>query len=98
MTYIDTGAMYRAVAWKAQQAGVDPGDAAALGELAARLRIDFRRDAANPASPARLFVDGEDASEPIRQPEISGLASVVSAVPGVRSALVREQRRMGAAG
>jgi len=92
--YIDTGAMYRAVALAARRAGVDPDDGEALGDLAERLQFALAADGDSP----RLLVDGEDVSDAIRTPEISRGSSLVSRWPRVRAALVAEQRRMGAGG
>ncbi len=94
LTYIDTGAMYRAVALAAARRGVDVDDPEGLSRLAGALSFRF----VETADGARLLVDGEDVSEAIRQPEISQLASRVSAVSGVRAALVRAQRALGEAG
>ncbi|MCD6361859.1 MAG: (d)CMP kinase [Armatimonadetes bacterium] len=90
-TYIDTGAMYRAVAYRALQAGLQVGrDDGAIGELAGKLRFEFvTRDGTR-----RLLVDGEDVSEVIRTPEVGALSSPVSAIPAVREHLVAAQRRM----
>ncbi len=88
--YIDTGAMYRAVALKALRGGIDTGDAARLEQLAREASIEFE-----PGS-SRVLLDGEDVSAAIRAPEISPAASEVSVFPGVRRALVEMQRRMGA--
>ncbi|MGE5648499.1 MAG: (d)CMP kinase [Acidobacteriota bacterium] len=89
--YIDTGAMYRAVALLAQRAGIDLADAARLEPLARAAVIRFEPGA------TRVLLDGEDVTEAIRGPEVSQGASKVSAIPGVRRALVEKQRRMGAA-
>lgn len=88
--YIDTGAMYRAVALKALRSGIDTGDAARLEQLAREASIEFE-----PGS-SRVLLDGEDVTAAIRAPEISPAASKVSVFPGVRRALVEMQRRMGA--
>lgn len=92
--YIDTGAMYRAVALAAQRRGIPWDDAEGLGDLAEGLAFEFEGGAEAP----RLLVDGEDVSRAIRTPEISRGASLVSRFPRVRAALVAEQRRMGAGG
>lgn len=86
--YIDTGAMYRAVALWAQRLGVGWDDAARLEQLARESRIEL-------APGGRVLLNGEDVSEAIRAPEISEGASRVSAVPGVRRALVEKQQQMG---
>ncbi|MFN3648389.1 MAG: (d)CMP kinase [Armatimonadota bacterium] len=92
--FIDTGAMYRAVALFAQRRGVPFDDPEGLTRLAESLRFEFRPDGES----ARLFVEGEDVSEAIRTPEVSRGSSQVSVWPGVRAALVAHQRRMGEAG
>ena len=88
--YIDSGAMYRAVGLWALRANIDPEDAHRLGQLAREARIELEPGG------ARVLLNGEDVSEAIRTPEVSQAASKVSAVPGVRRAMVEEQRRMAA--
>ena len=92
--HLDTGAMYRAVALAARRRGVDPDDGEALGRLAGAVVIDFARDAGGD----RVLLDGEDVSAAIRTPEISMLTARVAACPGVREAMVKRQRELGAAG
>jgi cytidylate kinase len=89
--HIDTGAMYRAIALKAIRNQVDLSDAERLEQLAADSRIEFRRA----DDQIRVELDGHDVTEEIRSPEISMVASSVSAVPGVRRILVRMQQEMG---
>jgi cytidylate kinase len=89
--YIDTGAMYRAVALWASRLGVDPADAPQLERLAEAAEIRFE------AGSARILLNGEEVTEAIRAPQIAQAASRVSAVAGVRRALVAQQRAMGAA-
>ncbi len=86
--YIDTGAMYRAVALWARRLGVSWDDAQRLEQLARESRIELLPD-------SRVLLNGEDVSEAIRAPEISEGASRVSAIPGVRRALVEKQQDMG---
>jgi len=86
--YIDTGAMYRAIALWAKRLGVSWDDAPRLEQLARESRIEL-------ASGGRVFLNGEDVSEAIREPDISEGASRVSAIPGVRRALVAKQQQMG---
>lgn len=92
--YIDTGAMYRAVALMAGRAEVAYADGDGLTHLAEALNFVFRPDGERP----RLLVNDEDVSDLIRTPEISRGSSEVSRWPGVRAALVAHQRRMGDAG
>jgi cytidylate kinase len=93
LTYVDTGAMYRAVAWKALHLGADLDDPEALTRLASRMRITFKKGAKGRAQ--RIFADGVDVTEPVRTPAVTQTASVVAAAPGVRRALVKRQRAMG---
>ncbi len=92
--YVDTGAMYRSVAWAAAQRGISLTDEAAVSALARTLDITFLSGEGG----QRVLVDGEDVTEAIRRPEMSEASSVVSAYPAVREAMVALQRRMGAAG
>ena len=94
LLYIDTGAMYRAVALAAAEAGVDTSDAEAVAEVARRASIRLEGD---PDS-LRVLLDGRDVSGEIRGEGTGGAASVVSAIPGVRREMVRRQREMGAGG
>jgi len=92
--YLDTGALYRAVAWKVRSAGVNPEDGKAVATLLPALQVgmDQREDGVHVA------VDGRDVTEDLRTPEISALASQVSAIPAVREWLLPVQRRVGEAG
>jgi cytidylate kinase len=92
--YIDTGAMYRAVGWKALEAGIAFEDAGALAELARTIRIALGGDPHN----VTVEVDGRDVTAAIRTPAVDAASSKVSAVPGVRAALVEQQRLMGREG
>jgi cytidylate kinase len=88
--YLDTGAMYRAVTWKAQAEGVPPEDEEALGRLAESIRLALEND--------RIRVDGQDVTEAIRAPEISRGVSDVAKVPAVRRAMVTLQRQVASRG
>jgi cytidylate kinase len=88
-TYIDTGAMFRAIALWAMRAHVDLDDLHKLEQLAKEARITFEGD-------AKVLLNGEDVTAAIRDPEVSKAASKVSIAPGVRRALRDEQRRIGA--
>jgi cytidylate kinase len=92
--YIDTGAMYRAVAYRVLKDGIDPEDEAAVTELAGRLTMQFVEQGGS----RRLIVDGEDVTDVVRKPEVANLSSPVSAIPGVRPHLVALQRQMAADG
>ncbi|MFP5375702.1 MAG: (d)CMP kinase [Acidimicrobiia bacterium] len=86
--HLDTGAMYRSVALAALRAGADPSDEATVGALARRLAIDVDD---------RVLVDGDDATEAIRGPDVSAAVSAVAQLPAVREELVRRQREWVAA-
>ncbi len=92
--YIDTGAMYRAMALKAQRRGISFDALDALTALASETRIDLR--ASEPTQ--QVFLDGEDVTAVIRTPEVAQAASKVAVVAGVRKVLVAEQRRAGESG
>lgn len=93
--YLDTGAMYRAVALQALRKKVALNDSAALARLADKARMTFRK---GPGSGVRIFLNGRDVSRLIRRPEVSSAASKVAVVSEVRKALVRRQRLLGRAG
>jgi cytidylate kinase len=94
--YLDTGAMYRAVAVAARREGVtfplDEAGEARVVALAESAVIGFRGDPDVP----RVILDGDDITDDLREPEISRLSSIVSAIPGVRRAMVRRQRELAA--
>ena len=92
--YIDTGAMYRAVAWKTLQASVDPAADDKISALAEEMQIVL----SNEDGKAGVSADGEDISEAIRTPEISRLVPVVAAIPAVRSTLLKRQQEMAKSG
>lgn len=94
LVYINTGAMYRALAYKAAQQALDFNDPEALSRVAEGLNLTMRGE----PDQLQIVVDGEDVTEAIRSPEISQLSSVASAVPGVRRAMVALQRALGAKG
>jgi cytidylate kinase len=89
-TYLDSGAMYRCVALAALRDGTDPGNAGPVGSLARALRIDLEGE--------RVVLDGEDVSEAIREPAVTGAASRISVHPAVREAMVARQRQLIEAG
>jgi cytidylate kinase len=91
-TYIDTGAMYRAVALWALRTKVAPSDMHRLEQLAKEATIEFQ------AGTNAVLLNGEDVSEAIRAPGIADAASEISLIPAVRRALVRKQRAMGEQG
>src|SRR5215813_11990815 len=92
--FINTGAMYRAVAWKALQEGVSLDDAGAVGRLARDSLIELTGD----VDSMRVLIDGRDITGEIATPRVGQAASIVSTISGVRRALVARQQQMGRAG
>lgn len=92
--YLDTGAMYRAIALKAKRSGIASDDAPSLSQIAETARIEFATDNEG----QRVLLDGQDVTDEIRLPEISTLASEVSVHSSVRRAMVRLQRQMAQLG
>ena len=83
LPYLESGAMYRVVAWAAVQRGMDPEAADELTALAAELDMDVGE---------QVVVDGKDVTRELRSPEVGRAVSAVAATPGVRTELVRRQR------
>ncbi len=96
--YLDTGAMYRAVTWVALRRGVPVEDEAAVTALAETLHIDVVSPTADDGRQYTVLADGEDVTWEVRRPEVDASVSVVSAYPGVRRAMVAQQRRIAAGG
>ena len=91
--YVDTGAMYRAVAWKSLQLSIPLSDEEIIVQMTAEMDIDFLE-----GDGSRIVVDGLDVSREIRTPEVTRLSSPVSAISGVRRLLVEDQRRLAGHG
>ena len=89
--YIDTGALYRGMALAAVQQKIDPKDEAALKKMCENLTLQFVLKEQS----LRLMLNGEDVSDQIRTPEITMMASAVSARPVIREFLLSVQRQMG---
>jgi cytidylate kinase len=88
--HVDTGAMYRAVGWKALREGVALDDESAVAALADRATLD--------TSEERVVIDGHDVTRAIRTPEIDRAATAVARLPRVREILVARQRSLGRSG
>ena len=88
--FLDTGAMYRMVTLAVLRAGIDPTDAAAVGEIASTVQLSVGYD----PDGNDCYLAGEDVSAEIRSDEVTRAVSAVSAIPAVRSRLVALQRRM----
>jgi CMP/dCMP kinase len=88
--HVDTGAMYRAVAWKAVHTGLSLDDETAVGAMAREAHLDLDDD--------RVVIDGVDVSTSIRTPVVDRAATAVARMPAVRTVLVARQRALGAHG
>ncbi len=87
--YINSGSMYRAIALWALRLGVELNDMHRLEQLAKEAKIELQ-----PGTHPRVLLNSEDVTEALREPGVSAAASKVSAVPGVRRALLSAQRRI----
>ena len=96
--YFDTGVMYRAVTWAALTRNISVGDEPAVTALAKGLDIDVLSPTAGDGRQYTVLVDGQDATWAIREPAVDASVSKVSAYPGVRAAMVLQQRRIAGRG
>lgn len=85
-TYVDTGAMYRAIALCVLEQGIDPADEVGASELAGRVRLSL--------SHGRVLVDDRDVTSSLRRPDVTTASAEIAKHPGVRRALVGMQRRI----
>lgn len=97
-TYIDTGAMYRAITFKAMNNGVGVTDPVNLTRLAEETKIELLYKPVPGGTQLHLILDGSDVSDAIRSPEVTANVSAVAAVAGVRAALVRLQQHLASGG
>src|SRR6266404_2936470 len=84
--FLDTGAMYRTVALAARDAMIDLTSESALHELLTHIRLGFR--------PIQAFLNGQDVTERIRDPQVTRAAGIIAQSPAVRTYLVKLQRMM----
>lgn len=96
--YFDTGVMYRAITWAVLNRGLDPENGEAVSALAESVTIDVLPPSEEDGRDSDVRIDGEDITWDIRKPEVDANVSVISAYPGVRSALTTQQRRIGQRG
>jgi cytidylate kinase len=92
--YLDTGALYRAVTWVALERGIPIEDQKAIGSLSEGLEIDIIHPEIDDGRQYTVLADGEDVTWQIRRPQVDAAVSPVSAYPGVREALLEQQRRV----
>jgi len=93
--YVDTGAMYRALALKVLRSGVSPEDDQAVAALATQTEVRLQR---GPTGDTQVFLDGVDVTQEIRTLEVTAIVSRVSAVPVLRQYMVDQQRSMARQG
>ncbi len=96
-TYLDTGAMYRAVAYQCREKDIDLGESGQMEALLAAIRIELLPPEAG-EDDVRVLVDGRNVGRDLRTPEMGMLASKISALPLVRASLTRLQQQSGASG
>jgi pantoate ligase/cytidylate kinase len=97
LLYLDTGAMYRSIAWLALDRGLDPADRLAMAELVTSCTIRFGEPIA-PGGEQRVWVGDREVTQAIRTPEVTAQVSVVAAHREVRQALVTQQQAIGRQG
>jgi cytidylate kinase len=96
--YFDTGVMYRAVTLVALRRGLECSDGEVMEHLAQQLRIDVQPPVQDDGRQYTVLVDGTDVTWELRSPDVDANVSVVSAHPGVRAELIRQQRQIGQRG
>lgn len=96
--FLDTGAMYRAVALAAMRRGIDPDDGPRLTKLAGEIRIAIGPPTVRDGRAYTVLLDGADVTWDIRSPEIDRIVSQVARVPYVRDVMVEQQRKMASQG
>lgn len=92
--YLDTGALYRAIAWKVLHQGVKPADSERVAQIlpTTSIHMQFQNGA------MQVLVDGQDITNELRTPDVTATASIVSAIPAVREWLLPVQREIGQRG
>ncbi|MDZ4169029.1 MAG: (d)CMP kinase [Coriobacteriia bacterium] len=94
--YLDTGAMYRAVAFRVLASGVSVHDTERVGQIAEQCEVSFGHEPGEHL-PSRVFIEGEDVTAAIRVPHVDDAVSAVASMPRVRAAMLGQQRRIAAA-
>ncbi len=101
LLYLDSGAMYRAVTWKALQQGLDLQDEVAIAELVQDCHIHLTSSGEDPAFaayPSRIWLNDQEVTQLIRSPAVTEQVSTIAAQPVVRHTLLRQQQHYGVAG
>ncbi|AFY36989.1 pantothenate synthetase [[Leptolyngbya] sp. PCC 7376] len=97
LLFLDTGAMYRAIAWLALNNDFDPKEESAVAELVNTATVELK-PSADPTKPTIVLANGHDVTTAIRTPEVTAQVSVVAAQGAVRQALVKQQQNIGKQG
>ncbi|UJB71324.1 bifunctional pantoate--beta-alanine ligase/(d)CMP kinase [Acaryochloris sp. 'Moss Beach'] len=97
LQYLDTGAMYRAIAWLALDKQVEVSNTFAIAELVEDCNIELKPHP-DPQQPPQVWVNQQEVTQAIRTPEVTSQVSAVAAQPPVREALVKQQQRLGRQG
>lgn len=96
LLHLDTGAMYRAIAWLVMEKGIALDDEGAIAELVSQANLELIP--AEPPHPTRVIINGEDVTQTIRTPEVTAIVSQIAAKASVRQELVKQQQRYGKTG
>ncbi len=91
--YLDTGAMYRAIAFRALTSGVSPHNESAVARIALTDEVSFAHEPGE-ALPSRVFIGGDDVTSAIRTPRVDDAVSAVAKLAAVREAMVAQQRHL----
>ncbi|GFE71972.1 bifunctional pantoate--beta-alanine ligase/(d)CMP kinase [Chroococcus sp. FPU101] len=97
LTYLDSGAMYRALTWLVMQKGIPLDDEAAIAEIVSGVHLELL-PSSSPSQPMTIKINGEDVTEAIRTPEVTQNVSVVSAQSYVRQVMLEQQQQYGKIG
>jgi len=101
LLYLDSGAMYRAIAWRVLEQGIDPQDEVAVAELIPTCQLRLAPTGDDPAwvaYPSRIWLNGQEVTALIRQPAVTALVSTIAAQPVVRQVLLQQQQGYGLQG
>lgn len=96
--FLDTGIMYRAVTWAVLNRKIPIGDEKKVDEVAAKIKIEIKPASIADSRQCDVFIDGEDVTWLIRKTEVNDNVSQVSSYKGVRSAMTKQQKAIGAKG
>lgn len=97
LMHLDTGAMYRAITWRVQAAGIDLSDEPTIAELVSQSQVYLTTDDST-STGVQVWVDDKEVTQLIRSPEVTANVSAIAAIPSVRHELVKHQQRLGCQG